>query len=291
MPMQAAGVSDAAPTRTCEVASRSKPDRALVGAAFVKEPGLAEGVFQPRRRSRASSTRARATPIRRSTAIEIHGPYRREDARRTARAAGRSSSAIPAVEPTRSACARADPGDAGAPRLSAAGDALATIADAARVVRRAAAATADSKRHRVDDRADSRRPRLPLPAVSAAPAKAPARARPIASATSSWRRGCRSSSGAASPTTSCSTWRRAGGSRDPGVLEQQVRRMLADDRARGARHELRRAVAVAAQHADARARPEHVPGLRRQPARGVPAETELFLESQLRDGPQRRSSC
>ena len=38
---------------------------------------------------------------------------------------------------------------------------------------------------------------------AAAPAPAP-----IASATSSWRRVCRSSSGAASPTTSCSIWRR-----------------------------------------------------------------------------------
>ena len=51
-----------------------------------------------------------------------------------------------------------------------------------------------------------------------------ARRRPIASATSNWRRGCRSSSGAASPTTSCWTLAdarqscsAAGGARAPGA--------------------------------------------------------------------------
>ncbi len=50
-----------------------------------------------------------------------------------------------------------------------------------------------------------------------------ARATRIGSATSSWRRGCRSSSGAAFPTTSCSTWRRGARLKQPAVLEQQVR--------------------------------------------------------------------
>ena len=51
-------------------------------------------------------------------------------------------------------------------------------------------------------------------------------------ATSSSRPACRSSSGAASRTTSCSTWRRAASCSKPEVLERQVRRMLADPRSR-----------------------------------------------------------
>ena len=47
---------------------------------------------------------------------------------------------------------------------------------------------------------------------------------------SSSRRGCRSSSGAACPTTSCSTSRRRASCTRTGVLERQVRRMLADPR-------------------------------------------------------------
>ena len=53
----------------------------------------------------------------------------------------------------------------------------------------------------------------------------------FASAIWNWRRGFRSSCGAAFPTTNCSTSRRAGKLKDPAVLEQQVRRMLADPRA------------------------------------------------------------
>ena len=66
---------------------------------------------------------------------------------------------------------------------------------------------------------------------SASSAIRPARARrhaSTASAISSWRRGCRSSSGAAFPTTSCWTSASSGKLRTPAVLEQQVRRMLAD---------------------------------------------------------------
>ncbi len=52
-----------------------------------------------------------------------------------------------------------------------------------------------------------------------------------ASATSSSRRGCRSSYGAASPTTSCCAQPSAARSRKPAELERQVRRMIADPRA------------------------------------------------------------
>ena len=86
------------------------------------------------------------------------------------------------------------------------------------------------------------------------PGDAPPGTQPIVSAISSWRRGCRSFSGAASRTTSCSTWRSAARLREPGVLEQQVRRMLADARSQALVDQLRRAVAVPAQSAE-RARP------------------------------------
>ena len=52
----------------------------------------------------------------------------------------------------------------------------------------------------------------------------------ISLAMSSWRRVCRSSSGAAFQTISCSTWRLAASFGSPRILEQQVRRMLADKR-------------------------------------------------------------
>ena len=67
--------------------------------------------------------------------------------------------------------------------------------------------------------------------ASSATRPASRRAARIASAISSWRRGCRSSCGAASRTTSCSTWPAAGSLSKPAVLDAQVRRMLADPRA------------------------------------------------------------
>ena len=53
-------------------------------------------------------------------------------------------------------------------------------------------------------------PAVPVPRRDAIPPGVAAGHAPIASATSSWRRGCRSSSGAAFRTTSCSTWRERG---------------------------------------------------------------------------------
>ena len=75
------------------------------------------------------------------------------------------------------------------------------------------------------------------------------RTRPTASAISSWPRGCRSFCGAAFRTTSCSTSRSKRQLQSSGVLERQVRRMLADPRADALVNELRRAVAVPAQPA------------------------------------------
>ena len=56
-------------------------------------------------------------------------------------------------------------------------------------------------------------------------------ARSTGSAISSWPRGCRSSCGAAFPTISCIDRAREGRLHTPAVLEQQVRRMLADPKA------------------------------------------------------------
>ena len=124
MPMRPAGVSAQTPTRTSRSASRPRPDRALVGVTFLKSRRVAEGVFRRARRSRASSTRQDATPIRRSTASRSTG---RIDARRPEDSPSRrrSSSAIPARASDEAACAQRIL-DARAPRLPAAGDALAT---------------------------------------------------------------------------------------------------------------------------------------------------------------------
>ena len=102
--------------------------------------------------------------------------------------------------------------------------------------------------HSAGARADAGRPASSCSASNAT-RRTWRRRRPTGSAMSSWRRGCRSSSGAAFRTTSCSTWPRAAKLKDPAVLEQQVRRMLADPRVDGARHQFRRPVAAPAQHA------------------------------------------
>ena len=102
------------------------------------------------------------------------------------------------------------------------------------------------------------------------PAAAPG-TRVRGSAISSWRRGCRSSSGAASPTTRCSTSRPADGCSEPAVLERRC----------GGCWPIRRptrssTTSPASGCTCATCRTAHpdtagVPGLRRQPAPGVPA--------------------
>ena len=82
----------------------------------------------------------------------------------------------------------------------------------------------------IRDAADSRRSGIPVPRRARSAASG-SRVRPIASAISSWRRGCRSSSGAASPTMSFSSLAESGKLSDPATLEAQVKRMLADERA------------------------------------------------------------
>ena len=92
-------------------------------------------------------------------------------------------------------------------------------------------------------------------ASSASPPSAAPGAHLSASATSSWRRGCRSSSGAASPTTSCSMRAGAGqAAHSRRCSSAQVRRMLADPRADALVAQLRRAVAARPQPAQHRRR-------------------------------------
>ena len=112
----------------------------------------------------------------------------------------------------------------------------------------------------------------------------PAEHRATASAISSSPRACRSSCGAAFPTTSCSTLATAGKLREPAVLEKQVRRMLRRSAGRGAGHQFRRPVAVPAQPASASTRD---PSCSRTSttacAQALPRETELFFDSIVRE--------
>ena len=109
------------------------------------------------------------------------------------------------------------------------------------------------------------------------------RAPPIASATWNWPRGCRSSSGAAFPTTNCSTWPIAASCSTPAVLEQQVRRMLADPRSRAL------VTNFAAQWLYLRNLDSITPDMRLFPdfddnlRQAFRQETELFFESIVRE--------
>ena len=105
----------------------------------------------------------------------------------------------------------------------------------------------------------------------------------IASAISNWPPVCRFFSGAAYPTISFWIWPRAGKLKDPAVLEQQVRRMLADSRSKalvsnfvGQWLYLRNMRAV---HPDQDAFPDFDENLRE----AFEQETELFFESNLRE--------
>ena len=74
-----------------------------------------------------------------------------------------------------------------------------------------------------------------------------------------------------------------GDAAEPAVLEQQVRRMLADPRSKSLIDEFRRAVAVSAQSADARAESRRLfPDFDDNLREAFQQETELFLrEHQL----------
>ena len=124
------------------------------------------------------------------------------------------------------------------------------------------------------------RPRFPLPDRGRARRRA-GRAPPTASAISSWRRGCRSSCGAASPTIELLDAAAKGRLSDPLVLEQQVKRMLADPKVGSTDQELRRSMVVPAGargRADRRRRTSTTTCGRRSGAR-----RRCFLDSIVRE--------
>ena len=109
----------------------------------------------------------------------------------------------------------------------------------------------------------------------------------IASATWSWRRGCRSSSGAASPTSNCSPRPSADVCANRPRSRPQVKRMLADSASGVADDELRESVAVSAQPRRRGAESAAVSRLRRQPAAGLPARDGTLLSEHRAGEPQR----
>ena len=74
----------------------------------------------------------------------------------------------------------------------------------------------------------------------------------------------------------------------PAVLEQQVRRMLADRRSQALDRQLRQPVADDRQAVGCRARCRRVSGIRREPPRGVPAGNATLRERAVARGSQRR---
>ena len=82
---------------------------------------------------------------------------------------------------------------------------------------------------------------------------------PTPSTTGSWPPGCRTSSGAACPTTSCSTTARQGDLRQPDVLEAQVRRMLKDPKSHALVENFADQWLQSATSKSIHARPDHVP--------------------------------
>ncbi len=83
-------------------------------------------------------------------------------------------------------------------------------------------------------------------------------------------------------------WRQRGRLSDPAVLEPQVRRMLADPKARGARRQLRRPVAAPAQPArTSRRTHDEFPDFDDNLRAGLPARDRAVLRQHHARGPQR----
>ena len=229
-----------------ECAFRSRPGPHALGVTFPKKPSGAA-----RNRAPAVPGALQLAPASAASARGLrdldHRSVRRRPVRATRRAAGGFSCRGRRTRRRKNDCATTILRDADAARLSAAGDRR-------RSAEPARSSIGEARRRRADfdagiEMAVCRVLVEPASSCSASSGIPPAsrRTRPIASAISSWRRACRSSCGAASRTTSCSTSRRAANSTSRPVLERQVRRMLADRALASAGHQLRRAVAVPAQ--------------------------------------------
>ena len=156
-------------------------------------------------RARAAAARSRRSPRSRSAVRTTSRRRRDSPSRRRIFVCG--PTALPRRRGARVRAAH--PVDAGAPRLPASGDRRRRPGPDA-VLRGGPRRGQLRSRHPEGDRAAARQPAVP---VSHRARAGDRRGRPAltASAISSWPRGCRSSSGAASRTTSCWTWRRRDG--------------------------------------------------------------------------------
>ena len=113
------------------------------------------------------------------------------------------------------------------------------------------------------------------------------RARPITSAIWISPRGCRSSCGAASPTTRCCSWPMPASSAIRACCKQQVERMLEDPKAAALTKNFAGqwlGLRVAGGRPAGRG---PVPGLRRQPAPGLPPGSGDAVHEPAHGGPQR----
>ena len=158
--------------------------------------------------------------------VSIIGPYAPKGSGRHAEPPADLRVAAGRARATRTRAARQHPVGADAARLPASGDRRG-LQGPLELYRKARADGRLRRRHRDGAVRGAGEPASSCSASNRIP-PASRRTPPIASAISSWRRGSRSSSGAAFRTTSCSTWPIAGKLHEPAVLERQVRRMLAD---------------------------------------------------------------
>ena len=273
-----------------------RDDRRRARHAAGARRDAAAGARPARTRSRppASCAATRPAPTASTTSRRARRASRRSrsparstrPARATRRAAGGCSSARPRRRPT-SCRARDDPDHAGDARVPPAGGGRrARSSTRCCEFYRAGRQAVVRVRHRARASRGARRSAVPLPLRARAGARS-RRARRTASAISSWRRGCRSSCGAAFRTTSCWRWP-AGRPEHPATLERQVRRMLADPRADALVTNFAGAVAVPARAAERAAR---FARLRRQPAAVVPARDGAAVPHHHARGPQHRRSA
>ena len=143
------------------------------------------------------------------------------------------------------------------------------------------------RRHRARLEPAARQPGVPVPR-RARSGERRSRTRRTASAISSWPRGCRSSCGAAFPTTSCSTLAAKGQLKDAGGARRS--RCGGCWPTRGPKRSSRTSPASGCTCATCRRRCRSqidLPGLRRQPAPGVPARDGAVLRQHRPRGSQR----
>ena len=200
----------------------------------------------------------------------------------------------------RSGLCREDPLDAGAPRLPASEHRRRSAGAAAVLSRRAEprAASTAAFSGRSSDCSSAR-----SSCFASSASRRTARARRVSrrsrrrrsmsgvSAISSWRRGCRSSCGAAFRTTNCSISPAAASSADPAMLDRQVRRMLADPRAAALSDNFAAQWLSLRNLGRCQSRSAAVSRLRRRPAPRAAARNRAVLREHRAREPQRARSA